>query len=64
MKERRADLPHSPTQREDVARTLLALIDLPGSGAKGLALDLIKGDTPIEEAVRKAVEKGVSDFHD
>ncbi|ORY88875.1 NADH(P)-binding-domain-containing protein [Leucosporidium creatinivorum] len=50
--------------REDVAATLLELISLPGKGSSGLALDLIKGETSISEAVRSAVDKGVSDFFD
>ena len=40
--------------REDVAAVLLALLDNPGTA--GLSLDLISGDTPIDEAV-KAVAK-------
>ncbi|KAL8278750.1 hypothetical protein RQP46_008819 [Phenoliferia psychrophenolica] len=48
--------------REDVAATLLALIDEPS--AAGLSLDLIAGSTPIKEAVKNAILKGVSDHHD
>ncbi|KAK4700689.1 hypothetical protein P7C70_g5554, partial [Phenoliferia sp. Uapishka_3] len=48
--------------REDVAATLVALLDEPG--ASGLSLDLISGETPITEAVKNAVLKGISDHHD
>ena len=37
-------------QREDVAATLLALLDAPS--AAGLSLDIISGETPIQEAVK------------
>jgi hypothetical protein len=47
-----------------VAATLLELISLPGKGSAGLALDLIKGETSIADAVRSAVEKQVNDFFD
>ncbi|KAK9718835.1 hypothetical protein K7432_005167 [Basidiobolus ranarum] len=40
--------------RDDVAAVLVALLDQPQS--KHLALDLINGDTSINEAVKKAVE--------
>lgn len=40
--------------REDVAAVLLAILDSPGTA--GLSLDLVSGDTPIEEAV-KAIAK-------
>ncbi|GAA5962818.1 hypothetical protein JCM21900_004098 [Sporobolomyces salmonicolor] len=50
--------------REDVAAVLLALFNQPASAANGLALDLIEGHTPVEQAVKEAVEKGESDFLD
>jgi len=40
--------------REDVAAVLLALLDEPKTA--GLSLDLISGDTPIDEAVATLVE--------
>jgi hypothetical protein len=49
-------------QRADVAATLFELIKAPGKGAAGLALDLIKGDTPVAEAVSAAISKGETDF--
>lgn len=65
IEKRRADLQlHLPRQREDVAATLVELISLPGKGSAGLALDLIKGETSIADAVRSAVDKQVSDFFD
>ncbi|KAI5481656.1 hypothetical protein MNV49_002882 [Pseudohyphozyma bogoriensis] len=48
--------------REDVAATLLALFDNPGSA--GLVLDLIQGDEPIKSAVAAAVQERASSFHD
>ncbi|WP_329135398.1 NAD(P)H-binding protein [Streptomyces sp. NBC_01476] len=36
--------------RDDVAATLLALLNSPGTA--GLTLELISGDTPVEEAIR------------
>lgn len=49
-------------QREDVAATLLALVNEPGTS--GLALDLTAGETPIEQAVQEASKKQVSDYYD
>jgi uncharacterized protein YbjT (DUF2867 family) len=37
--------------REDVAATLLAVLDLPSTA--GMAFDLVGGDTPIPDAVKK-----------
>jgi hypothetical protein len=57
----------SPLQREDVAATLLHLFKLPREAGNGLALDLIQGvegEVEVEKAVKEAVEKGVSDWHD
>ena len=51
-------------QREDVAATLLALLGQPSAKAGGLALDLVQGDTAIDQAVKEAIEKGESDFRD
>jgi uncharacterized protein YbjT (DUF2867 family) len=41
-----------PVERDDVAATLLALLDEPGTA--GLTLELLGGGTPIAEAVRAA----------
>lgn len=46
--------------REDVAATLLALVDEPKS--YGMAFDLTEGDTPIADAVQQACARGVTDF--
>ncbi|GAA6027865.1 hypothetical protein JCM8097_001755 [Rhodosporidiobolus ruineniae] len=48
--------------REDVAATLLALFQLPREAGTGLALDLVQGETEIEQAVKEAVERGESDW--
>jgi cytosine deaminase len=41
-----------PVPREDVAATLAALLDAPATS--GLTLELVSGDTPVEEAVAAA----------
>jgi len=46
--------------RDDVAEVLSLLADRPH--AKGLALDLVGGPTPISEALDAAISKGESDF--
>ncbi|GAA5909452.1 uncharacterized protein JCM6883_003949 [Sporobolomyces salmoneus] len=48
--------------REDVAAVLVSLFKQPRDAAKGLSLDLINGETEIEEAVKQAVEKNESSF--
>ncbi|BGP14805.1 hypothetical protein JCM10213_001827 [Rhodosporidiobolus nylandii] len=53
--------------RADVARTLLSLFRLPRAAGNGLALDLIQNvdsEVEVEKAVKEAVERGVSDWHD
>ncbi|GAA5852597.1 hypothetical protein JCM8547_002556 [Rhodosporidiobolus lusitaniae] len=53
--------------REDVAAVILSLFKLPREAGNGLALDLIQnveGEIEVEEAVKEAVEKGVSDWLD
>ncbi|KAM0788415.1 hypothetical protein ACM66B_001552 [Microbotryomycetes sp. NB124-2] len=50
--------------REDVAAVLFELINTPGKAAAGLALDLVEGDTPVQEAVRAAIARGESDWID
>ncbi|GAA5835785.1 hypothetical protein JCM11251_007425 [Rhodosporidiobolus azoricus] len=59
--------PQGSVTREDVAATLLALFKLPREAGSGLALDLVQNvesEVEIEQAVKEAVEKGVSDWHD
>ena len=51
-------------QREDVASVLVELFKQPRDAAKGLSLDLIQGETEIEEAVKLAVQKNESSFTD
>ena len=46
--------------REDVAAVLAALIER--DDAVGLALDLIGGQTPIDQAVEAAIARSESDF--
>ncbi|EIN05178.1 NAD(P)-binding protein [Punctularia strigosozonata HHB-11173 SS5] len=51
----------SPTiSRDDVARVLALLIDRPD--ASGLAIDLVGGETPIEEALDAFIKKGETDW--
>ncbi|GAA5975660.1 hypothetical protein JCM5350_002683 [Sporobolomyces pararoseus] len=50
--------------REDVASVLVELFKQPRDAAKGLSLDLIQGETEIEEAVKLAVQKNESSFTD
>ncbi|GAA5834862.1 hypothetical protein JCM5353_004904 [Sporobolomyces roseus] len=50
--------------REDVAKVLVSLFDQPRDAAKALTLDLIEGETSVDEAVKAAVEKGESSFSD
>ncbi|GAA5962813.1 hypothetical protein JCM3765_001529 [Sporobolomyces pararoseus] len=49
--------------REDVASVLVELFKQPRDAANGLSLDLIEGETEIEEAVNLAVEKNESSFN-
>ncbi|KAF8064358.1 NADH(P)-binding-domain-containing protein [Lyophyllum atratum] len=46
--------------RDDVAKCLMLLLDR--EDAAGLALDMVGGDTPIEEALDAAIKKGETDF--
>ncbi|KAN0060794.1 hypothetical protein ACQY0O_007453 [Thecaphora frezii] len=48
--------------RDDVAAVLLELAQLPKGQADGLMLDLLSGETEVPKAVKKAVERGRSDF--
>ncbi|GAA6005640.1 hypothetical protein JCM11491_003710 [Sporobolomyces phaffii] len=50
--------------REDVAAVLVALFKQPRDAANGLSLDLVEGETAIDEAVRGAVARGESSFTD
>ncbi|MFL6056469.1 MAG: SDR family oxidoreductase [Actinoallomurus sp.] len=43
-------LPHEPVTRADVAQAIAALLDSPETA--GRTLELVGGDTPVEEAVR------------
>ena len=43
------------SQRDDVAQALALLVDRPD--AAGLALDIVGGDTQIEEALDAAISK-------
>lgn len=45
-------VPRGSVPRDDVAAILVALLDEPGT--IGLTLELVSGETPIEEAVRVA----------
>ena len=45
---------HGDVPRDDVAAVLAALLDEPGTARR--VLELIRGDMPIEQAVRKAAE--------
>lgn len=56
--------PCSLSQREDVAATLLELINQPGKGCAGLALDLVQGNKSIQQAVHDAIARGETDFID
>jgi hypothetical protein len=49
-------------QRKDVAAVLFELFKQPREAANGLSLDLINGETGIEQAVKSAVEKNQSSF--
>jgi hypothetical protein len=42
--------------RDDVAAVIAVLLDTPA--AAGLALELVAGDTPIEDAVAQLVRRG------
>jgi len=46
--------------RDDVAKALAVLVDK--EDAAGLAIDIIGGDTPIEEGLDTAIKKGETDF--
>ncbi|GAA5876415.1 hypothetical protein JCM16303_003523 [Sporobolomyces ruberrimus] len=50
--------------REDVATVLFELFKQPREAAKGICLDLVQGETGIEEAVKNAVEKGETSYTD
>jgi uncharacterized protein YbjT (DUF2867 family) len=43
-------LPHEPVTRADVARVIAALLDTPETAER--TLELVGGDTPVEDAVR------------
>jgi nucleoside-diphosphate-sugar epimerase len=45
-----------PVSRDDVAAVIAVLLDTPA--AAGLALELVAGDTPIEDAVAQLVRRG------
>lgn len=47
------DVQRGPVSRDDVAAVLVALLDTPATA--GLSLDLVAGDTPIDEAVAAPV---------
>ncbi len=47
-------------KRDDVAKTLALLVGR--DDAAGLAIDVIGGDTPIEEALDAFIKKGETDF--
>lgn len=51
-------------KREDVATVLFELFKQPREAAKGICLDLVQGETGIEEAVKNAVEKGETSYTD
>jgi nucleoside-diphosphate-sugar epimerase len=46
--------------RDDVAEALALLVDR--EDAAGLAIDLVGGDTPIQEAIDAVIKKGETDF--
>ncbi|EDR04922.1 uncharacterized protein LACBIDRAFT_191198 [Laccaria bicolor S238N-H82] len=46
--------------RDDVAKVLALLVDR--EDAAGLAIDVVGGDNPIEEALNAFIEKGETDF--
>ncbi|EGN94738.1 hypothetical protein SERLA73DRAFT_187791 [Serpula lacrymans var. lacrymans S7.3] len=46
--------------RDDVAKTLALLVNR--EDAAGLALDLVGGETPLEQALDAAISKGETDF--
>ncbi|KAI0766415.1 NADH(P)-binding-domain-containing protein [Trametes elegans] len=46
--------------RDDVAKVLALLLNRPD--AHGLALDLVGGETPVEEALDAAIKKGETDW--
>jgi hypothetical protein len=47
-------------QRDDVAKALALLVDR--DDAAGLTIDIVGGDTPIEEGMDGFIQKGVTDF--
>lgn len=51
-----------PVPRQDVARTFLALAELPKGSGDGLMLDLTQGDTDVDKAVSEAISRGRSDW--
>ncbi|HMB98594.1 MAG TPA: NAD(P)H-binding protein, partial [Balneolaceae bacterium] len=49
------DLETGEIPREDIAAVLAEILETPETA--GLTLDLVSGDTPVEEAVKKAGDK-------
>lgn len=49
-------------QRDDLAEVIKTVIEIPD--AKGLAMDIVGGEEPIAEGVKRFVKKGVSDWLD
>ncbi|KIM37873.1 hypothetical protein M413DRAFT_448143 [Hebeloma cylindrosporum] len=49
-----------PISRDDVAKTLALLVDR--KDAAGLAIDVVGGDTPIEDALNAFIKRGETDF--
>jgi hypothetical protein len=47
-------------QRDDVAKALVILADR--EDAAGLAIDIVGGETPIEEGLDAVIKKGETDF--
>ena len=47
-------------KRDDVAKALALLLDR--EDAAGLAIDLVGGDTPLEEGLDAVIKKGETDF--
>ncbi|GAA5831735.1 hypothetical protein JCM3766R1_004999 [Sporobolomyces carnicolor] len=50
--------------REDVAAVIVSLFKQPRDAANGLALDLVNGETTIDDAVKRAVSDNKSSFTD
>lgn len=47
-------------QRDDVAKALALLVDR--EDAASLAIDIVGGETPIEEGLDATIQKGETDF--